>query len=124
MSIDWDKILAAEDKIIENSDRKHRYHFASLETISDRIIFKESMTQYQQDDSEELKDIDFLQSLKSEKLRCAFEKLTSKQSQALELYYWQGYNHREIAEIMGIKRNTVSELITRAVSKLIANMVQ
>ncbi len=28
--IDWNKILKNEDKLIENSDRKHRYHFKSL----------------------------------------------------------------------------------------------
>lgn len=34
-SINWIEILEQEDRIIANSDRKQRYHFSSLDAMSE-----------------------------------------------------------------------------------------
>jgi RNA polymerase sigma factor (sigma-70 family) len=51
-------------------------------------------------------------------LKAALDKLTAKQKQVINLYFWQGYNQSEIAEIMKCKQNTVSEILKRAKSTL------
>ncbi len=122
MSIDWDMILADEKRIIENSDRKYRDHFYSTEALGENvmesIIYKQSLEKYQQEDIDELLNLDFMDTIESEQLRKAVEKLSSKQRQAIELYFRYGYNHREIAQIMGCKRRNVTDLISRAVGYL------
>lgn len=41
--IDWEGILKKDDKLIENSDRKHRYHFKSLDSMSEELVYQESV---------------------------------------------------------------------------------
>jgi len=40
MSVDWDKIIADRDRIIANSNRKHRNHFNSLEAMSEELVYQ------------------------------------------------------------------------------------
>jgi len=45
-------------------------------------------------------------------------KLTDKQTQAIQLHYYNGFKQTRVAEIMGIEKNTVSELLSRAIEEI------
>lgn len=51
-------------------------------------------------------------------LRERIERLPGKYSSVIFLYYYEGYNIREIAELLGKNENTVSSLLQRARKKL------
>ena len=116
--IDWDELLKEQDKLLANSDRKHRYHFKSLDNMSEELLYQESVLKYQEHKSEAVESEDFIVTVKNEKLANALRQLTPKQRKAVELAYWQGYKHWEIAAAMGCKRNTVTELLARALEKI------
>ena len=116
--IDWDEILKKEDKLIENSDRRHRYHFKSLDSMSEELLYQESALRYREHEPELTEPEDFIETVQDEKLADALRKLTPKQRRAVELAYWKGYKHWEIAIVMGCKRNTVTELLTRALERI------
>lgn len=117
MPINWDKLIEIEDKIISNSDRKHRYHFKSIEVMSEELIYQESIAKYQEDmlidDTS-----DFIQSVNNEKLKKVLSMLTDKQKQVIELYYWHNLKHHEIAKIMDCSQQNVSHCILNALSKI------
>jgi len=116
--MDWEELLQKEDKLIENSDRKHRYHFKSLDNMSEELVYQESVMKYQEYEPEATESENFIESVKDEKLASALRRLTAKQRKAVELAYWKGYKHWEIAAIMGCKRNTVTELLARALERI------
>lgn len=116
---DWDKIIEDEDRIIENSDRKHRNHFKSLEAMSEEYTYSQSIDKYLRDEFDNSKtSFDFTANLQNDKLAAAIRKLTKRQRQAIELYYWHGYKQNEIAVIMDCGQNAVSALLSRAMTKL------
>ena len=70
-SINWIEILEQEDRIIANSDRKQRYHFSSLDAMSEELVYQESMTRYQEQESYAGKDEDFTEQVRDERLAAA-----------------------------------------------------
>lgn len=56
--------------------------------------------------------------LKRNLIRALREDVTSKQRQMLLMYYAEGKNMREIGEIMGVDRSTVSRTIQRGERRL------
>ena len=116
--IDWDELLKKEDKLIANSDRKHRYHFKSLDSMSEELLYQESGLRYQEHEPETTESEGFIETIRDEKLASALRRLTPKQRKAVELAYWQGYKHWEIAAVMGCKRNTLTELLARALERI------
>jgi RNA polymerase sigma-70 factor (ECF subfamily) len=52
------------------------------------------------------------------KVRAAVAELPPEQRQALELAFFQGYTHREIAEVLGEPLGTVKTRIRLAMQKL------
>ena len=95
--IDWNELLKKEDKLIANSDRKHRYHFKSLDRMSEELLYQESVLKHQEHERETTESEDFIETVKGEKLDNALRRLTPKQRKAVELAYWQGFKGREIA---------------------------
>lgn len=116
--INWDEILKNEDKLIENSDRKHRYHFKSLDNMSEELLYQESSLRYREYEPETTESKNFIKTVRNEKFATALRRLTPKQCRAVELAYWKGYKHWEIAAAMGCKRNTVTELLARAMERI------
>lgn len=51
--------------------------------------------------------------LKRNLIRCLREDVTAKQRQVMLLYYAEGKNMREIGEVMGVDKSTVSRTIKR-----------
>ncbi len=56
--------------------------------------------------------------LKRNLLRALREDVTAKQRQVLLLYYGQGLNMREIGELLGVDKSTVSRTIKRGEKRL------
>ena len=107
--------------MLENADRKYRYHNKSLEAMSDEVAYRESAFKqsgilFDGDES------DFIDSIKNPKLRKSVKRLTEKQRKVIELYFWLGYKQNEIAEILNIEQSAVSRLILRAIENLKKNM--
>lgn len=56
---------------------------------------------------------------KLEKVKAGIEKLSKKQRQAILHYYTDGFNHQEIAQIMGLRNtNSVAKLIARGLGAI------
>ena len=84
-SINWNEFLEQEDRIIANSDRKQRYHFSSLEVMSEELVYQESMAQYREQESFAGEDEDFTEQVRDERLAAALKLLTPKQKEVIEL---------------------------------------
>jgi RNA polymerase sigma factor (sigma-70 family) len=111
---DWDSILKDEDRRIANSDRKHRAHFNSLEAMSEELVHKHSMDRHCRFELDGGADT----SPQNPKLASAMKRLTERQRQAVELYYWQRYSQKEIAALFKCRQQTVSDTLQKAVKKL------
>lgn len=121
--IDWNMILDNEDRIIRNSNRKHRNHFKSLDTMSEEFAFHQGMDRYRQSEFEIDKDnLDVTENFQNEKLAEAMLTLTNRQRQVIKWYYWGGYKQSEIAAILSCGQNAVSMLLNRAVKRLQQNL--
>ena len=115
----WAEILKTEDRIISNSDRKHRYHFKSLEAMSEELVRRESIAHwYENDFAEDMPCGSFLDRVKNEKLANALRRLTKKQLQVIELAFWDGYTQAEIADIIGCTQSSVAERLSNALMRL------
>ena len=51
-------------------------------------------------------------------IRALQEDVTERQRQALTLYYAEGFNMREIGELLGVNKSTVSRTIKRGERRL------
>ena len=116
--MDWEELLQKEDKLIENSDRKHRYHFKSLDNMSEELVYQESIMKNQEYEPEAMESENFIEAVKDERLARALRQLSTKQRKAVELAYWKGYKGYEIAVIMGCTPANVSILLDKAMKKL------
>ena len=112
--MDWKKIIADEDRIIRNADRRFRRHSYSLESMSDEFVYMNCHMAEHSDPLEEVLITDFVDTVRNEQLAVALRQLTDRQRRMIELAYWEGYPFKDIAVIMGCKPNTVSQLISRA----------
>ena len=56
--------------------------------------------------------------LKRNLIRCLHEDITEKQRTVLTMYYAQGLNMREIGELLGVDKSTVSRTIKRGERRL------
>ena len=56
--------------------------------------------------------------LKRNLIRCLREDVTERQRQAMLLYYAEGKNMREIGEVLGVDKSTVSRTIKRGERRL------
>lgn len=116
--IDWDIVLEQEDRIIANSDRKHRYHFSSLESMSEELVYQESMARYEQQAILDEQDGDFIEKVRDERLAKALHKLTQKQKEVIELIFWKGYTQEEAAKEIGCSQSSVSERLSNGLKRI------
>jgi RNA polymerase sigma factor (sigma-70 family) len=116
MSIDWQEYLKNENKILDNADRKYRFHNISLEAMSEEMVCRESKVKYSGilfDD-----EADFINSIKNIRLQNAVKRLTEKQRTVIKLYFWNGYSQPDIALILKIEQASVSKRFTNALKAL------
>lgn len=108
---DWAAILKDEDRIIANSDRRFRYHCYSLESMSEELTYKERSFYIQEDFTEEVLVVDFIDTIRNEKLACGLRRLTDRQQYAIELAFWEGYQYKEIAVLLDCSPAAVTLLL-------------
>ena len=123
-SINWIEILEQEDRIIANSDRKQRYNFSSLDAMSEELVYQESMTRYQEQESYAGKDEDFTEQVRDERLAAALKLLTTKQKEVIELIFWEGYTQEETARELGCSQSSVSERLSNGLKRLAVHLKQ
>jgi len=58
------------------------------------------------------------QTEKLSKLRVAIAELSERDRQVVQLYFFEGKTHQEIAAVLGLARNTVTELLVRILKRL------
>lgn len=116
--INWNEILEQEDRIIANSDRKQRYHFFSLEAMSEELVYQESMARYQEQECLIEEDNDFTDHIVDERLAEALKSLTPKQKEVIELIFWKGYTQEEAARELGCSQSSVSERLSNGLKRL------
>lgn len=109
--------------MISNSDRKFRYHCYSLESMSEELAFQERTVYIQEDIVFRSLEQDFLDSVENEYLAAALARLTDRQRRVIELHFWQGYQYKEIAVILGRDPSAVSHMINNVLRKLRIYMI-
>ena len=114
----WVAVLEQEDRLISNSDRKFRYHCYSLESMSEELVFQERTVYIQEDVIFRSLEYDFLDSVHNEHLSAALARLTDRQRRVIELHFWQGYQYKEIAVILGCGPSAVTRLLQRAFKQI------
>lgn len=119
----WAAVLEQEDRLISNSDRKFRYHCYSLESMSEELAFQERTVYIQEDIVFRSLEQDFLDSVENEYLAAALARLTDRQRRVIELHFWQGYQYKEIAVILGRDPSAVSHMINNVLRKLRIYMI-
>ena len=112
--MDWKKILADEERIIRNADRRFRRHSYSLESMSEELVHMECRLLYPSDPLDAICINNFVDTVENERLADALRSLTARQRRMIELAFWEGYKFKEIAMLMDCKPNTVSQIIASA----------
>ena len=123
-TINWNEVMEQEDRIIANSDRKHRYHFSSLEAMSEELVYQESMTRYQEHECFNGVDDDFTDHVRDERLAEALKSLTPKQKEVIELIFWKGYTQGEAARELQCSQSSVSERLSNGLKQLAGYLKQ
>ena len=111
-------ILKEEDRLIDNSDRKYRYHCKSLESMSEELTFQERYIGMEQDFTILCEIQDFIDLVQNEELAAGLRRLTDRQRQAIRLRFWEGYQCQEIAAMFGCSPAAVTNLMRRAFKQL------
>lgn len=119
----WEAVLKEEDRLISNSDRKFRYHCYSLESMSEELAFQERTYIHEDVVFCSLKQ-GFMESVQNERLAAALSHLTDRQRQVIELHFWQGYQYKEIAIILGRDPSAVSHMMNNVLKRLRIYMIE
>ena len=109
--------------MISNSDRKFRYHCYSLESMSEELAFQERTVYIQEDIAFCSLEQGFMESVQNERLAAALSRLTDRQRRVIELHFWQGYQYKEIAVILGRDPSAVSHMINNVLKRLRIYMI-
>lgn len=120
----WAAVLKEEDRLISNSDRKFRYHCYSLESMTEELAFQERTVYIQEDIAFCSLKQDFIESIQNEHLAAALSHLTDRQRQVIELHFWQGYQYKEIAIILGRDPSAVSHMMNNVLKRLRIYMIE
>lgn len=102
-------MLTAEDRLEENNNN------AETRRISEHPQFAADVKQFNR-----WRHGDSVEDIALGRIRQAevMEKLTEKQKEVVDLYYREGYTQAEIAEIIGIRRETVLDRLEAALKKI------
>ena len=95
----------------------------SLESMSEELAFQERTVYIQEDIVFRSLEQDFLDSVENEYLAAALARLTDRQRRVIELHFWQGYQYKEIAVILGRDPSAVSHMINNVLRKLRIYMI-
>ena len=119
----WVAVLKEEDRLLSNSDRKYRYHCNSLESMSEELTFQERCFYIQEDFTVQCEIRDFIDTIQNERLAEGLRHLTDRQRQVIELYFWKGYQCKEIATMFGCSPAAVTDLMHRVYKQLLVYLM-
>lgn len=91
---------------------------AYREVIKENIEYDIMRQQLQEDVIFRSLEYDFLDSVHNEHLSAALARLTDRQRRVIELHFWQGYQYKEIAVILGCDPSAVTRLLQRAFKQI------
>lgn len=114
----WIAILKEEDRLIDNSDRKYRYHCKSLESMSEELAFQERYISMEKDFTILCDVQDFICLVQNEELAAGLRRLADRQRQAIRLRFWEGYQCQKIVVMFGCSPAAVTNLMQRAFKQL------
>lgn len=93
---------------------QEKVSFTSIESLSDKGFEIEDKTQNFEVDLIENE----VHAEELSKLHAAIEQLSERDRRVIQLYYFEGKTQQEIADILGLARTTVTELIARILLRL------
>ena len=105
-----EKQIEELNRDFERTDRQDRRIKAKTESLDQ--MYEETGNE-PVDEGESPEELMMLK-LEKEKVRNALNKIRSRYRTAIEIIFWQGKTQREAAMVLGIKENTFSELLQRA----------
>ena len=111
----WITILKEEDRLIDNSDRKYRYHCKSLESMSEELTFQERYINTGEDFTILCGIQDFIDLVQNEKLAAGLRRLTDRQRQLMLLVLSRlPKTQEELAGKLELEPSTVSRTLSKA----------
>ena len=105
-----EKQIEELNRDFERTDRQDRRIKAKTESLDQ--MYEETGNE-PVDEGESPEELMMLK-LEKEKVRNALNKIRPRYRTAIEIIFWQGKTQREAAMVLGIKENTFSELLQRA----------
>ena len=114
-----DEYLAKEMNLSINelNDLLHKISTFSVVSLDEKIS-ENSNVSIQKDCKEETPESHIMDKETKRLLKDMVEKLPDKERRIVELYYYSELTYREIAEIIGISESRISQLHTKAITKL------
>ena len=94
--MDWEKILADEERIIRNADRRFRRHSYSLESMSEELVHMECRLIERSDPLEVVLITDFVDTVQNERLAAALRQLTDRQRRMIGVSAQRHCRHHEL----------------------------
>jgi RNA polymerase sigma factor (sigma-70 family) len=116
-NINWNDFLKDEDRKINNSDRKYRYHHKSFDAMGEKTVAMKSFGIYIGIEDILLESSN-LDCIKNPKLRKAVKKLTKKQQIIVWIMFFKKYNQQEAAQLISCDQSSVSRLLSKALMRL------
>ena len=86
--------------------------------MSEELTFQESCFYIQEDFTVQCEIRDFIDTIQNERLAEGLRHLTDRQRQVIELYFWKGYQCKEIATMFGCSTAAVTDLMHRVYKRL------
>lgn len=86
--------------------------------MSEELTFQERCFYIQEDFTVQCEIRDFIDTIQNERLAEGLRHLTDRQRQVIELYFWKGYQCKEIATMFGCSPAAVTDLMHRVYKRL------
>nr|DAN82750.1 MAG TPA: RNA polymerase sigma factor [Caudoviricetes sp.] len=86
--------------------------------MSEELTFQERCFYIQEDFTVQCEIRDFIDTIQNERLAEGLRHLTDRQRQVIELYFWKGYQCKEIATMFGCSPAAVTDLMHRVYKQL------
>lgn len=118
-----DEDLANEMNITvkELSDLMHQVSTFSVVSLDEKLS-ENSNISIQQDQKMETPEAELMGHETKRMLKAMIEKLSEKERRIIELYYYSELTYKEIAKILEISESRISQIHTKAITKLQTNL--
>ena len=100
----WIEILKEEDRLIDNSDRKYRYHCKSLESMSEELTFQERYIDTEEDFTILCGIRDFTDLVQNEELAAGLRALLTASGRRYGFVSGRDINARRLPSCLAVVR--------------------